>query len=122
MSLTCEEAAALLGEYVLNALPPDEQAAIEEHLRDCRNHDLDIAEYRSVAAAMGSSLEYIRPPRRLRGNLLTAFDREARRATGAGRPRRLDFGPGWWRRLEVAYGLAAVLLIAVLGLGAWNLS
>ena len=122
MSLTCEEAEALLGEYVLNALPPEEQQAAEEHLRDCRNHDAGIAEYRSMAAGLGGSVEEIRPPRRLRGQLLAAFDQEARRAAGTARPGLFNLGPGWWRRLEVAYGIAAVLLIAAIGLGVWNLS
>jgi anti-sigma-K factor RskA len=121
MNLTCEQADELLGEYAMNALLAEDQAAVEEHLAGCRNHDAAFAEYRAVVTALGSATEEIRPPRRLRGQLLTAFDREARSVAGPGQGLS-PFRSGWWRRPVYAYGVAAVLLIAVIGLSAWNLS
>jgi len=122
MSLSCEEADALLSEYAVGAISPDEMVELEDHLVDCRNHDVALAEYRSVVAALAHSSEEIRPPRRLRGRLLTAFDQEARTAPAAGGASSPFGRLPWWRRPELAYGLAAVLLFAVIGLAAWNLS
>jgi anti-sigma-K factor RskA len=121
MNLNCEETDALLGEFVIGALSPEEQSAVEEHLADCRNHDAAVAEYRSVVAALALTTEEIRPPRRLRGRLLTAFDNEARAAPALGQPHRFGRRGAWWRP-EYVYGIAAVLLVAVIGLLAWNLS
>jgi anti-sigma-K factor RskA len=122
MSLSCEETDALLPEFAFAALSPDEQSEVEEHLAGCREHDPALAEYRSVVAALAITTEEIRPPRRLRGRLLTAFDSEARTAPVPGRTPAAGRLGGWWRRPEYAYGIAAGLLVAVVGLLAWNIS
>jgi anti-sigma-K factor RskA len=127
MNLTCEQADELLGEYAISALAAEDQAAVEEHLVGCPNHGAALAAYRAVAGALALTTEEVRPPRRLRGQLLSAFDREARTAAGAGLGstaplRQAPVKGDWWRRPSYAYGIAAALLIALVGLSVWNLS
>jgi anti-sigma-K factor RskA len=135
----CENASDALAAYALDALPELERLALLEHLAECRLHDEQLAGFRAVAGRLPllvASTEA--PPQSLRANLLDAFDREqlgqpvetvvpaapspvSRRDTAERPPSR----GGFWaifRQPSLAYGMAAALLIAVLGLAAWNVS
>ena len=52
MALTHEEAAELLGAYALDAVEPDEAAAIELHLRECARCRAEVGEHRETAAML----------------------------------------------------------------------
>jgi anti-sigma-K factor RskA len=52
--VTHEEIAALLGAYALDAVEPDERAAVEAHLVDCPRCRAEVAEHREVAALLAN--------------------------------------------------------------------
>ena len=133
--LTHDEVVDLAASFVLDALEPDEMAAVREHLATCtRSHD-EMVELGGVVPALAASVPLVDPPASLKARLMAAAaaDLEARQiaadstAIEAPAPppkpaesvvRPFDEGRagiGAW-----ALGLAAV--IAVVALGAWNLS
>jgi anti-sigma-K factor RskA len=118
MKLTCEEVDEILAAFAIDALPPDEREAVIEHLADCRRHDAELADHRAVLIGLAGAAQETPPPPGLRTRLLADFDDEVQGRAPIVKPTRID----WWRRPQFAYGLAAALLIAVIGLGAWNLS
>jgi len=121
--LTCEEATELLEEYVMGALRPDEGASMTGHLATCRQHDGDLAELRSLLAGLAGTVVEVRPPARLHGMLMAAFDRESGGVPHSAAPSAAPRRPArWWQRPSLAYGAAAALVVAVVGLSAWNVS
>lgn len=144
MNLRCSDAAELLPAYALDALPAEERLALIEHLAECREHDEEIAGYRAVAVRLPLTVsQTAAPPESLRSNLLEAFDREvagpaatAEAAVPAAaapepvpeeEPAVVPAGSrsglsALFQQPALAYGIAAALLIAVLGLTVWNLS
>lgn len=101
--------------YALHALPPDEIAQFEEHLRECSSCREEVDEVREVAARLGAA-ESIDAPVQLRRRVLAEIggvrplppvisEDDAQPARHPGRVRR------WWPR--VAAGVAAALLVVV---------
>jgi anti-sigma-K factor RskA len=132
----CEDASEALAAYALDALPESERLSLLEHLAECRLHDEDLAGFRAVTERLPLLLPSTESPAAaLRVNLLDAFDREQEMPEPAAvispaparAPRALEqpARAGFWaifRQPSLAYGMAAALLIAVLGLAAWNVS
>jgi anti-sigma-K factor RskA len=118
VSITCQEAAELLAPLALGALDREERAAVEEHLTECRRHDAELSDNGLAVSALNLVTERP-PPSALKVRLLAAFDSEVRdrQVPRFGRLLRLRLGSP-----AFAYGLAAALLLAVLGLVAWNLT
>lgn len=145
--LSCAEVAELAPAFVLDALEPDEAARIREHLRGCPEPHPELAELGSVVPALARSVETAQPSVDLGARILAAAraDQAERIAAGevlpvpdallaevasdraggsaradrAGRRRSFGFldslrSPRW-----AAAGLAAVVIVGVLG--AWNL-
>ena len=120
--MTCEELRDLLPGYALDALEPVEVAAVEAHLRDCREHDDEVVGLRATGLAL-SLLDEAREPA-LRARVMAAAVPAAIRAslpaspaspaTADGLPpsRRAPRRPRWW-----ALGAAAALALAVVGAG-----
>jgi anti-sigma factor RsiW len=128
--MTHEQVLDLAAAFVLGALAPDEERAVREHLATCPLTHEELAELGSVVAALAETVELVEPPASLRGRVMAAaaHDLETRRpaetkslerpsapppdvaAIRRARPARL----GW------VLGLAAALVIAVLGI--WNVS
>ena len=52
--IACNELVELLTEYLEGALPPDEVAALEEHLRDCELCQTYLDQLRATITALGS--------------------------------------------------------------------
>ena len=102
----------LTGAYALDALEPDERAFFERHLADCAACRAEVGELREAAASLSVLVEEAPPPR-MRAAVLSAIADPAQEDSTApvehGRRRRVD-------RLLPA--VAAVLAVAVLGLGA----
>lgn len=150
MNYGCSDAAEALPAYALNALPEEERLALIEHLAECREHDEELAAYRGVASRLPlvAAASPAKPPESLRSSLLDAFDREVSGAPAAAAepvvaavsepepspvepaapitalpaPRRSAGIFAIFQQPALAYGIAAALLIAVLGLTAWNLT
>jgi anti-sigma-K factor RskA len=140
----CNDAAETLAAYALDALPVGERMLLVEHLAECRQHDEELSSYRAVAGRLPLTVPAPALPAGLRGNLLAAFDREqataptplpVREPAETAAPAPVEPAPaapeperpngGFWsifRQPALAYGIAAALLIAVIGLGVWNLS
>jgi Anti-sigma-K factor rskA/Putative zinc-finger len=133
--LTHDEVVDLAASFVLDALEPDEMAAVREHLATCTEPHDEIVELGGVVPALAASVPLVEPPAALKARVMAAAaaDLEARQiaadstAIEAAAPpppqaddvvRPLRRGPnrlGAW-----ALGIAAV--IAIVALGAWNLS
>jgi len=138
--LTHEEAVELAAPFVLNALEPDEEEAVREHLRTCSLPHEEFAELGSVVPALAETLEPVEPPAALKGRILAAAadDLVARTtvpapaawpatAPPAAEPIQIDSrrrpSPVSWF-LVAAAGIAIVALVAVnlLTLGRLNSS
>jgi anti-sigma-K factor RskA len=52
--VTHDEIAGLLGAFALDAVDPDERAAVEAHLADCPRCRAEVAEHREVAALLAN--------------------------------------------------------------------
>ena len=139
--LTHEEAVELAAPFVLNALEPDEEEAVREHLRTCSLPHEEFAELGSVVPALAETLEPVEPPAALKGRILAAaaddlVARTAVPATSVAPPaaappapepiqidsRRRPSPVSWF--LVAAAGIAIVALVAVnlLTLGRLNSS
>jgi anti-sigma-K factor RskA len=123
MILRCAEIDDLIGPYALDALEAEDRLAVLEHLSECRAHDAGLEAYRSVASSLPLLLDKVAPPEGLRPGLLHDFEAAAQL------PEQDSFSPrrkrSWWLLLlqpAARYGIAAVLLVLVLGLAAWNFS
>ena len=115
-----EEIQDLLGVYALNALDPDEQQIVEQHLAGCPRCRQEVRGHREVATLLGSSgglapdglwdrissrLEETAPPMRLslpegQGNVIPLASRRRERTS---------------RFVLAAVGAAAAVVIGVLG-------
>jgi anti-sigma-K factor RskA len=123
MTMRCDEIDGLLASFALDALEPDERLEVLEHLSECRSHDEELASYRLVAARLPVVIEEVAPPPALRASILRAFDvAQSQPLAEAAPPPRESFLARLFGRTGLAYGVAAVLIAAVLGLAAWNLS
>ena len=138
--LTHEEAVELAAPFVLNALEPDEEEAVREHLRACPLPHEEFAELGSVVPALAETLEPVEPPAALKGRILAAAADDLAERTvvpaTAGAPaaappaaepiqidsRRRPSPVSWF--LVAAAGIAIVALVAVnlLTLGRLNSS
>jgi Anti-sigma-K factor rskA/Putative zinc-finger len=139
--LDCDDVRDLAPAYVLGALESAEEAAVRDHLADCRRPHPEIADLGSVVPAFAEAVELVEPPPQLRDRIMAAAAAEPRTSSSSGmaaeaggpmtavaapsqpapisivraRSRRgwLDASPSTW-----VLRAAAVLLIGVLG--AWN--
>ena len=136
--MTCSEAAEQAPAFVLGILSPAESDAVRRHLAECPELHAEMAELNSVVPALFEAVEPVAPPASLKDRIMTAAsaDLAARgqaavpaaapplsrptaepRAADTQRPA-WDFGALFRRPVWAA--LAAVALVAALGLGAWN--
>lgn len=134
--MTCDEARDQAAGFVLGALTPAEERAVQEHLATCTEAHDEFAELGGVVPALAAAVEQVEPPPALRERILAAAAADLRGRAPAAvpsvapvplpppvaapmveRPRSLPTRSraprfGW------ALGLAAVLVIAALGV--WN--
>jgi anti-sigma-K factor RskA len=105
----------LLGAYALDALNDEERAELDEHLAGCDPCRAELAELSATVADLAFLTEEIEPPAGLRGRIRqNALN--APKSTSA-EPTSIDD----YRSRLLPWGMAAVFLIAALGLLAWNL-
>jgi hypothetical protein len=104
--MDCVAVRGRLTEYVLSALPGDEQAFVERHLDWCAACRKEATELEHAVGAIGFTAPQADPPVQLEGRVV-------RRLQTLGGTR----GP-WRRRLRVlSVATAAAVLVAVLGVG-----
>ena len=103
---------ALTAAYALDGLDPDEERALEEHVRHCAECRADLASFRETAVALATDVEPVPPPPHLREQILQTV--RAERATVVPLRRRLA--------LPVAAAFAAAACAAAVGLGVWAVS
>jgi len=119
--MNCDEIEELLAAYAIGALSTKEAGQARAHLASCRRHDEALAGLRATVDALALAAPEREPPTALRARVLGAFEREVTSAPPAVvqmRPTaRRWFAPP---RPAFAWLAAAVLLLAVVGLGAWN--
>jgi hypothetical protein len=138
--VTCEELEELAGALALDAALPEEVADAREHLRTCtRAHDA-VRELTATATVLALAAEPVDPPARLRERILAAARADlaqpdtarppAERPALTAVPRRdaaplpanvTPIRPGLWSRALPGWLAAAAVLVAAVGLGAWNL-
>ncbi len=143
LTFDCAEVDELAGLFVLDALTPDEAAAVAEHLSTCQQPHESLAELAGPASALPGAVEPVMPPAELRDQVLSAVaatpqvpddvtvvtrarpapavPRAAPRAVpppvsiDAARQRRGPSPMGWM-------GLAAAAVIVIAALGVWNVA
>jgi anti-sigma factor RsiW len=102
--MTCPEASAALGAYVLGALEPDERRVVADHLRGCASCSLELAEFEGIPELLAR----VRPEDLEPVPVTPSPELFARVSAGAGtrQPRR-----------SRTWALVAAALLVVLGLG-----
>ena len=73
-TLTCDEVRDLAPLFVLDALEPDEMAAVREHLAGCPDAHLELLELGEAGTALLETVEPAEPPARLKASLLAAAE------------------------------------------------
>ena len=125
IELDCAAVDELAAAYALGAVDPAEDRAISEHLATCDEPHDDARAVLDGAATVAASLEPVSPSAGLRDRLMAsvASTPQDHRAPGARaaqpieEPRR-----PWWRVAPLATAVAAIAVVAAVGLGAWGLS
>lgn len=72
-TLSHDEALELAGLYALDALTPDEKAAVDAHVAACALDHSEIAELGGVTPALATSVEPIEAPTALKASVLAAY-------------------------------------------------
>jgi Anti-sigma-K factor rskA/Putative zinc-finger len=82
--LTCDEVRELAGAFVLDALEPDEAAAVRAHLASCAEPHGEMAELGGVVPALAEMVPVVEPPAELKARIMAAAAAElaAREAPG----------------------------------------
>jgi anti-sigma-K factor RskA len=103
-----EQFADNLALYALGALEGEERAGVERHLEECSECRRELQQLRGDMALLAVSASGPAPPQRSRQRLLSAIAKEPRRVRA--------FAPArsWWRALEWAGALAAVVVVFLL--------
>ncbi|MEX2228954.1 MAG: anti-sigma factor [Dehalococcoidia bacterium] len=105
--MTHEEIRDLLPGYALGALDGDEIAAVDDHLRDCREHDQELVELRATVLALGTLADEREPSAAFAAGLARLAER-GEAAAPRGRRGRRD----WWRPAAAAAAIVVVVFAA----------
>jgi anti-sigma-K factor RskA len=125
--LSCEQVDELAGAYALGAVDPGEDRSISEHLATCDQPHVEARDLIGAGAALAASTGDVVPSSGLRDRLMTTVaetPQEHRpQAVAAVTPPAAgaESRRPWWMQ-PVAMGIAAVVLLLVIGLGAWGLN
>jgi len=118
----------LAAAYALGALEPDEERAVSEHLATCDQPHSEARAALDSAAVVAASLESVAPSPALRDRLMasvvaTPQEHRAPAAVPAPEPRPSEKPRRpWWRMAPLATAVAAVAVVAAVGIGVWGLS
>lgn len=135
--MTHEELEESVPLYAAGALDRIERQALEAHLLSgCTSCHSALKDYQSVAALLPLSLSPLRPPRSFKATIMAGRNLAPIPAeTAPNEPARPSLEPGEWMNhlfppiaparsssLPWALGLAALLIVAIGGYVAWNMS
>jgi anti-sigma-K factor RskA len=117
-----DQAAEALGAYLLEALPDDERAAVEDHVKTCHRCQDEMAQLQLVADALPGAAPPVEPPPELKDRIMAIVNSEAEllQASGAAADRPPAVPPrkrqrrwsGFSLRPGFAAAAAALLLVA----------
>lgn len=108
------EVHTLIGAYVIGALEPAEQIAVEHHLERCAVCAAEVTELTEVAGKLGAAVAAT-PPTSLRERVLTQAKQERQEPPQLPARAPSPARPAGWRRLALA---TAALVIVAAGSGA----
>ncbi|CAM3127944.1 anti-sigma factor domain-containing protein [Stackebrandtia soli] len=102
----------LIGAYALNAVTDEERRLVERHVRDCESCAVELREFAATAARL-ADYTMVRPPARLRADVMAAVRRVRQRPPRSPspdilRPRLIRR----WRTAIVTTAVAVVVAIA----------
>jgi anti-sigma-K factor RskA len=122
--MTCNEVDELAAAFALGALEADEEDALQAHLASCDQPHREMRNALGAGAVLAESLDPVAPSPGLRDRLMATIERTPqahRPAISAPPPAER---PGWlaWLSPQVARPLAVAAVVALLAIGAWNLS
>jgi anti-sigma-K factor RskA len=119
----------LAAAYALGALEPAEERAVSEHLAACEEPHREARAALEAATVVGASLEPVAPSAGLRDRLMatvaaTPQEHRAPSSRPAPEPASVAEEPRrpWWRMAPLATAVAAVAVVAAVGIGVWGLS
>lgn len=115
--MNCEEIRDLMPSCALGTATADEVRAVEDHLVECGLHE-ELASLKASAALIASGEKPVEPPASLKAKVMAhanapSIDNSAN--PGSGRLLRLS-------RLVVGNPIAAVLVVMLVVMGAWNVT
>lgn len=114
VAFTCESADDLAGAWALDALEPEESAAMAEHLRTCDRPHAELREAHGAGAVLAASLEPIDPDPSLRARLMRSIDAQpAPMVDLTARRERAS----WLPRAVAGLAAAAAIVLAVWNVG-----
>ena len=127
IELDCAAVDELTAAYALGAVDPAEDRAISEHLATCNEPHDDARAVLDGAATVAASLEPVSPSAGLRDRLMAsvASTPQDHRAPAARADQPLPIEEPrrpWWRVAPLATAVAAIAVVAAVGLGVWGLS
>ena len=127
IELDCAAVDELAAAYALGAVDPAEDRAISEHLATCNEPHDDARAVLDGAATVAASLEPVSPSAGLRDRLMAsvASTPQDHRAPAARADQPLPIEEPrrpWWRVAPLATAVAAIAVVAAVGLGVWGLS
>ncbi|MDQ6900598.1 MAG: anti-sigma factor [Candidatus Dormibacteraeota bacterium] len=123
----------MVAAYTLGALEPEEQESVRAHIEACASCRQLLNRLSTAAATIPLAVAEVRPPSRLRAQILSAAaatspgeraERGPSRVLPLKRPRtgRRSFQPRWQWPSWASNAAVAVLAVGLLGLGAWNVN
>ena len=115
--MNCEEIRDLLPACMFGTATADEVGAVEDHLAGCELHE-EVAALAASAALVGSGSKSVEPPAALKTRVMA----HAAASTGDVRPERAAPRRPWVLRIVTANPIAAVLVVALVVMVAWNVT
>jgi anti-sigma-K factor RskA len=110
----------LIAAHALRALDPEDERAVEAHLRECERCRVELRQAEAVASALAHAAPAAVPPADLRSRVLASVEPVVGAAPARDAVRDQPVRRSLWPRL--ATFAAPALAVAVVALLAWNLS
>lgn len=111
----------LLGAYALDALTDEERVEFELHLADCATCRDELAELSETAANLAFLADEVEPPPGLRNHIRNIALNEPRNLSSVQQAMAEPVFIERFRSMLLPWSMAAVFLLATLGMLAWNI-
>ncbi|MBA3689457.1 MAG: anti-sigma factor [Chloroflexi bacterium] len=122
--IRCSDVDELAGALALGALDAEEEAALREHLITCGQLHVEVHEALGAGVILAAALDPVDPPSALRDRLMATIERtsQAHRLAVAAPPPAARRGWFDWLPVRMARPLVLGAAVALLAVGAWNVS